>query len=143
MKNQSAAPLVIGRPALTTYTSPRLRPLDVARFTNERQTAPQPERLTWKEVCALHQPHDVRPNKSGRMLGGYLCNGSRKNENVPHRSLIQLDIDTEGEKDPQTKRITKVTKAAPSIDDIRGRIADYEWIAVSSHGHELSNGVED
>jgi hypothetical protein len=44
------------------------------------------------------------------MLGGYKLVGPRANDNVPFRSLIQLDIDTRGTKDKVTGRITEVTQ---------------------------------
>ena len=36
--------------------------------------------------------------------------GTRANDNVTFRSLIQLDIDTQGVKDKATGRITEVTR---------------------------------
>ena len=75
------------------------------------------------------------------MLGGYKLVGPRGNDNVPFRSLIQLDIDTQGTKDKVTGRITEVTRAAPPLDQIRSGIDDYEWCATSSHWHEPRRGV--
>ena len=46
------------------------------------------------------------------MFGGYAITGTRANDNVPLRSLIQLDIDTKGDKDGATGRILKVTDSA-------------------------------
>ena len=95
----------------------------------------------WTEVVALHAKHRTRPNKSGVMLGGYAITGTRADANVPYRSLIQLDIDTEGDKDKATGRILNVTRQAPMLDQVRPGIAAYEWFAVSSHSHEPQRGI--
>ena len=48
----------------------------------------------------------------GHVLGGYKITGNRANDNVPFRSLIQLDIDSQVEKDAETGRVVAVTDEA-------------------------------
>jgi hypothetical protein len=118
------------------------RPLAICTFADEKTTTPKRSGVAqWTQVVALHAKRRVRPAKSGAMLGGYAINGVRCDANVPHRSLIQLDIDTEGVKDKTTGRVTEVTRAAPALEDIRSGIDEYEWCAASSHGHEPLRGV--
>ena len=118
------------------------RQLAVCTFADEKTTTPtKVGELPWKAVVALHANRKTRPGKSGRMLGGYAVNGTRSNANVPFRSVIQLDIDTQGVKDKATGRILEVTQTAPPLDDIRSGIDEYEWCAASSHWHEPQRGV--
>lgn len=118
------------------------RKLAVCTFADEKTTTPiKSGDVSWELVVALHDGRKIRPGKSGRMLGGYAINGTRSNANVPYRSLIQLDIDTEGVKDKATGRILEVTRAAPTLDEIRSGIDGYEWFAASSHWHEPQRGV--
>ncbi len=124
-----------------TQSSPS-RQLAICTFADERSTTPKRnERVPWLLIVALHQKRRVRPTKSGTMLGGYALSGSRKDVNVPHRSLIQLDIDTVGTKEKATGRIMEVSRAAPTLDEIRSSIDCYEWCAASSHWHEPGRGV--
>jgi Primase C terminal 2 (PriCT-2) len=118
------------------------RPLAICTFADEKTPTPKKVGyLPWEDIVALHAVRKIRPDKSGRMIGGYALNGTRNNDNVPYRSLIQLDIDTEGRKDKATGRILEVTRAAPTLDDIRSGIDQYEWFAASSHWHEPQRGV--
>ena len=118
------------------------RQLSVCTFADEKTTAPKKVgQLPWPAIIELHRRRRVRHGKSGRMFGGYAITGTRANDNVPFRSLIQLDIDTEGDKDDATGRILKVTRQAPSLDQIRPAIDEYEWCAVSSHWHEPQRDV--
>jgi len=117
------------------------REVAICVFPNLRVTEPiRNSPVPWAEVVSIHARHHVRPGKSGPLIGGYQLSGTRKNENVVHRSLIQLDIDTEGTKD-LSGRIATVTRAAPPFDSLRPRLADYEWIAASSHWHEPKRGI--
>jgi hypothetical protein len=75
------------------------------------------------------------------MLGGYALNGQRGNANVAARSIIILDVDSEGEKDEATGRLLRVTRPAPDLETIRGNIAEFEWIANSTHWHEPDIGA--
>jgi len=75
------------------------------------------------------------------MLGGYGLKGSRCDANVPFRSVVHLDIDSEGEKDKSTGRLLKVTQSAPALDTIRASITKFEWIANSTHWHEPTIGA--
>jgi putative DNA primase/helicase len=97
--------------------------------------------LTWGEIVALHARRRLRPGKDGTLLGGYKLNGKRANDNVQFRTLIQLDIDTQGEKDKVTDRVLTIEKIAPPLDQIRAGIEAYEWVAASSHWHEPQRGV--
>lgn len=98
---------------------------------------------TWSEIRQMNEKHSLRLKKSGSMWGTYALKpkGGRYNAQVLHRSLVQIDIDTEGVKDKATGQIIEVTKAAPSLEDIRKKIVEFEWIATSSHWHEPSRGV--
>ena len=121
-------------------TSSRL--LAVCIFSDEKTTSPKGAGpVPWSKIVEEHQKRRTRQNKSGVMLGGYQLNGTRANDNVPYRSLIQLDIDTRGEKDKLTGRILTVTKPAPPLDQVRLSIGGYEWCAASSHWHEPGRGV--
>jgi Family of unknown function (DUF5906)/Primase C terminal 2 (PriCT-2) len=118
------------------------RQLSVCIFADEKTTTPcKRGRASWESVVKLHAHRYTRPDKSGVMLGGYAVKGTRSNGNVPFRSLIQLDIDTDGVKDKQTGRMLQVTRAAPTLDEIRSGIDKYEWCAASSHWHEPQRGV--
>jgi putative DNA primase/helicase len=118
------------------------RPLSISLFVNESTTTPyKTDTANWENIVALHQRRDIRPQKSGRMLGGYAITGSRQDVNVPYRSIIQLDIDTKGTKDKGTGRILEIEKAAPPINDLGSKINEYEWCAASSHWHEPDRGV--
>ena len=118
------------------------RPLATCIFANEKETTPtKTENASWEQIVKLHDKRNIRPGKSGRMLGGYAINGTRSNANVPFRSVIQLDIDTEVVKDKAAGRILEVTKAAPTLEEIRSGIDEYEWCAASSHSHEPQRGV--
>lgn len=118
------------------------RPLDCCTFENETCTTPKKSgQVRWEQILAVHQKRRIRPAKSGSMLGGYALEGTRKDANVPRRSLIQLDIDTEGSKDKASGQILRVTKPAPALDEIRGGINEFEWCAASSHWHEPERGV--
>jgi hypothetical protein len=113
------------------------RQLGICVFVNEKETVPAKTGMVpWPVMTGLHAVRKIRPDKSGRMIGGYALNGTRSNDNVPFRSVIQLDIDTEGRKDKAIGRILEVTRAAPTLDDIRSGIDQYEWFAASSHWHE-------
>ena len=118
------------------------RRLATCIFSHERAKKPiRNNHVSWSKVVAVHSLRDVRPSKSGHMLGGYLLEGGRCNDNVASRSLIQLDIDSEGRKDKETGRILEVTRRAPDLEDIRSPIDCYEWVAASSHWHEPRRGV--
>jgi P4 family phage/plasmid primase-like protien len=118
------------------------RQLSICTFADEKTTTPKRSGLAaWTEVVELHAKRRTRPHKSGVMLGGYAITGTRADANVPLRSLIQLDIDTQGVKDKATGRILEVKRAAPALDDIRSGIDEYEWCAASSHWHEPQGGV--
>jgi hypothetical protein len=118
------------------------RQLAICTFANEKKTTPEKSgTVPWDVIVAFHAKRDIRPGKSGRMLGGYAPNGTRSDANVPFRSAVQLDIDTEGVKDKATGRILEVTKAAPALDEIRPGIDPYEYCAASSHWHEPQRGV--
>jgi uncharacterized protein (DUF927 family) len=118
------------------------RPLAVCTFRDKTTTTPKKTgELTWGEIVELHTRRRLRPGKDGALLGGYKINGPRKDANVLFRSLIQLDIDTKGTKDPATDRILTIKKAAPPLDQICAGIAEYEWVAPSSHWHEPRRGV--
>ena len=102
---------------MTTTTS---RPLAVCIFADEKTTTPKKVgELPWLAIIQAHRHRRTRPGKSGLMLGGYKTNGPRANDNVPFRSLIQLDIDTKGDKDKATGRILNVTRRAPTLNDVR------------------------
>lgn len=118
------------------------RQLAVAAFKDERTSQPKKTgTMTWREVSLLLSRRSERPSKSGSMLAGYAISGKRSNDNVAHRSFLQLDIDTAGEKDDATGRLLKVTRAAPSLETIRPAIDTYEWFANSTHWHEPERGV--
>jgi hypothetical protein len=118
------------------------RKLAVCLFVDEKTTTPiRAKDAPWDFVVAQHVKRSFRLSKSGPMLGGYAVNGTRSNDNVAFRSLIQLDIDTDGVKDKATGRILEVRRAAPMLDEIRSRIDAYEWFAASSHWHEPQRGV--
>lgn len=118
------------------------RVLAVSIFTNETSTtAKEVGEVLWSKIVEEHERRRIRPNKSGTMLGGYKLVGPRANDNVPFRSLIQLDIDTQGDKDKATGRLLEVRQAAPVLEDIRSGIDEYEWCAASSHWHEPERGV--
>ena len=118
------------------------RRLAISIFADERTRTPvKSAPATWSYVLKLHTLRTIRPGKPGPMLGGYALNGTRSNANVPFRSVIQLDIDTQGAKDKATGRIVEVTHPAPPLSDIRSGIDEYEWCAASSHGHESQRGV--
>ena len=116
------------------------RLLKVCTFSNEKVIKPENKTLSWTEIVALHQKPSIRALKSGAMFAGYPCDGDRSNKNVAFRSLIQLDIDTMVKKDPATGKVT-IIKQAPMIQEIWSRIAQYEWFAVSSHGHDIGQGI--
>lgn len=118
------------------------RKLKVCTFANKTTTTPSKvAEVSWAEILNMHKKRRPRPNKDGEMLGGYALNGTRNDENVPYRSLIQLDIDTEGFKDKKTGRILKVERRAPPLKNVREGINEYEWCAASSHWHEPERGV--
>ena len=118
------------------------RALAVSIFANETSTtAREVGEVPWLKIVEEHKRRRIRPDKSGIMLGGYKLVGTRSNDNVLFRSLIQLDIDTQGDKDKATGRITRVTLSAPPLDQTRLAIEEYEWCAASSHGHEPRRGV--
>jgi Family of unknown function (DUF5906) len=118
------------------------RPLSICTFADEKSTTPkQSGPAQWTQVVALHAKRRIRPAKSGVMLGGYALNGDRCDANVSSRSLIQLDIDTQGVKDKATGRVLEVHRAAPNLADIRSGIEEFEWCAASSHWHEPQAGV--
>ncbi len=116
------------------------RDLEVCTFSSEKLTKAKNQTIIWDAVLALHQKRSIRPLKSGPMFAGYKCNGSRSDKNVAFRSLIQLDIDTKTKKDKETGKIT-IAQHAPHIDQIKPRLAQYEWFAASSHGHNPSQGI--
>lgn len=118
------------------------RNLAVATFKNERTTQPtKTGTLTWAELRLLHSSRAERQAKSGQMLAGIAVTGERNNDNVARRSFIQLDIDSEGDKDKATGQLLNVTRVAPSLDTIRPAIDGYEWFATSTHWHEPVRGV--
>jgi Family of unknown function (DUF5906)/Primase C terminal 2 (PriCT-2) len=128
-------------PALVE-ANPHARLLAISVFADQKTTDPiKSAPAGWSYVVKLHSSRDNRPSKSGPMLGGYALNGPRSNANVPFRSLIQLDIDSQGDKDKATGQILRVTRAAPPLDEIRSGIDEYEWCAASSHSHEPQRGV--
>jgi hypothetical protein len=117
------------------------RLLPVCLFADGKATTPiKTKNAPWDFVVAQHAKRCFRPHKSGPMLGGYAVNGARSNANVPFRSLIQLDIDTDGVKDKATGRVLEVARQAPNLNEIRSGIDEYEWCAVSSHWHEPRRG---
>ena len=110
-------------------------------FANKSSPAPlKTGTVSWSRVVGMHAKRHVRPSKDGPLLGGYVTGGRRRNADVATRSVIQLDVDTEGEKDP-SGRIGTVTKQAPDFTHIRSGIDAYEWCAASSHWHEPQRGV--
>ena len=120
------------------------RKFSISIFADEVTLKPRKRlELIWTEIIELFQERELRPQKSGRMLGGYKLKngGDRRNANVLHHSLTLIDIDTEVVKDETTGRVIKVTKAAPPLDEIRKTISTHEWVATSTHSHEASRGV--
>ena len=123
-------------------TSANSRPLAVCLFANEKDTTPREVcEVPWLKIVEEHRRRRVRSDKTGVMLGGYKITGDRANDNVLFRSVIQLDIDTEVQKDEQTRRIVAVTRQAPPLDQIRSNIEAFEWVAVSSHSQEPGRGI--
>ena len=119
-----------------------LRHVALSFFENERLTTPDTSgSFPWSVVVKLHSNRFVREGKSGPMVGGYGLAGTRNNPNVAARSIIHLDIDSEGEKDKQSGRMIKVCRSAPLLDAIRSNIAKFEWIANSTHWHEPGIGA--
>ena len=121
-------------------TSATSRLLAVCTFANKTATTPKKADLTWPAIVEMHNCRDIRQDKSGRLLGGYAINGTRRDADVPFRSLIQLDIDTEGKKEA-TGRLLTVTRRAPALDEVRPAIDKFEWCAASSHWHEPRRDV--
>lgn len=119
-----------------------LRQVALSFFENERITTPDTsDKYPWSLVVALNSKRAVREGKSGPMLGGYGLKGTRCDANVHFRSLVHLDIDSEGQKDKSTGRLVNVTRSAPALDAIRPPIARFEWIANSTHWHEPAIGA--
>ncbi|RYE44353.1 MAG: hypothetical protein EOP21_07230, partial [Hyphomicrobiales bacterium] len=119
-----------------------LRQVALSFFEHERLTTPDMSgSYPWSVVVNLHSRRFVREGKSGPMVGGYGLTGTRNNSNVAARGLIQLDIDSEGEKDKSSGRMIKISRRAPELDAIRSIIAKFEWIANSTHWHEPGIGA--
>lgn len=107
-------------------------------FENEKTTTPtETGTKTWRELLAVLSAREIRDRKTGRMLGAYALTGTRANKNILHHSLIQLDIDTKVSKAEDGL----VIKAAPSIEHVRSTLAEYEWIATSTHSHDPKQGI--
>ncbi|MGB8278067.1 MAG: phage/plasmid primase, P4 family [Methylovirgula sp.] len=75
------------------------------------------------------------------MFGAYAIQGTRSDANVPFRSLIQLDLDSEVRKDKETGQIIEVMRTAPTLDESRAGIDEFEWVAASSHSHDPQQGI--
>jgi hypothetical protein len=91
-------------------TAANLRPLTICTLAHERAATPiHVGDVSWADalniLTAVHPPGQVWCH-----AGGYKLVGPRANDNVPFRSLIQLDIDTRSTKDKVTGRITEVTQ---------------------------------
>lgn len=122
--------------------TPHQRPLRLAIFANEKTVLPyKVGSAEWHDVAELLKARYYRSHKSGPMLGGYALCGSRSNQNVLHRSIIQLDIDSEVERDKGTGRLIAVTRQAPPLSDLALALQHCEWIATSSHSHVPADGV--
>jgi len=129
-------------PTTGASVTPHKRPLRVAIFANEKTVQPcKVGSVDWDDVAKLLKVRGYRPHKSGPMLGGYALSGSRCNQNVLHRSIIQLDIDSDVERDQDTGRLIAVTRRAAPLSDIAPAIQDCEWVATSSHSHVPAEGV--
>ena len=130
-------------PPLSVARICHTRRVSLSIFENERSTTPvKSGTQPWEYMVDLHSQHTIREEKSGPMLGGYALNvGHRSDVYVSSRSIIQLDIDSKGEKDGGTGRLLKVTRSAPSIDVTGPLIGDFEWIANSTHWHEPGIGA--
>lgn len=129
-------------PPVHSDSSKHPRPVALSLFEHERATTPiRSGYRTWSVVVALHSQHTIREKKSGAMLGGYALSGPRANANVAARSIIILDVDSEGEKNEATGRLIRVTRPAPDLETIRKNIAEFEWIANSTHWHEPDLGA--
>ena len=116
--------------------------LDISIFASKALTKPIfSDAVEWSDVVSLYSRRESRSGKDGWMMGAYAVTGSRCNENVTSRSLLQLDIDTKGEKDNATGRVLRPLEAAPTLSDIRAAINEFEWVAASSHWHEPKRGV--
>ena len=114
--NDRGAP---SEPQESVNSALRSRGLAIALFDHEKATMPSViKELHWPDIIELHAKHVTRTSKSGPMLGGYRLEGSRDNESVRYRSLIQLDIQL-----------------------IRPNIDQYEWVATSTYGHEPGIGA--
>lgn len=121
---------------------PHSRPLAFAVFHNEKIVQPSGTfSRPWPDVVKLLSSRAIRPEKSGPMLGGYALTGQRNNTNISHRSLIQLDIDSEVERDDETRQILRVTRHAPALAEIEAHIGPFEWVASSSHSHDPGIGL--
>ena len=95
------------------------RPLRCCTFANEKSVHPKNKGdIFWAKVVALHEKRRLRPAKSGPMFGGYAIKGTRCNDNVLHRSLIQLDRERPPiptcrvRPSPATLRLQRNSKAA-------------------------------
>jgi hypothetical protein len=118
------------------------RMVGISIFPNKTNTTPCINKLQkWRTVQSKLMSHDVRTEKDGLLIGGYMTVGHRHDDGVKTRSLVQLDIDTTGEKDKVTDRVLTIEKAAPALDQIRAGIDAYEWVEASSHWHEPQRGV--
>lgn len=119
-----------------------VRSIAISQFAHERATTPVTTGpVSWSDVLAMHSKHVIRESKSGPMIGGNALTGARLDANVLSRSIIQVDVDSEGEKDKTTGRLVKVTRRAPSIYLTAPLISEFEWVANSTHGHELGIGA--
>lgn len=119
-----------------------LRPLAVALFENEQTTQPgHAAPHSWDKVVAMLTRRDQRLNKRGPMIGTYAVQGKRRDANVAYRSCIQLDIDSEVERDKATGQVTRVKRQAPALAQLRPVLDAFEFVASSSHSHDPGSGV--
>lgn len=116
------------------------RQLAISLFADESSTTPtEAKTTTWSAIVSLLRKRQIRPRKSGPMLGGYAVVGTRSNANVPHRSLVQLDIDTLEITNATDKSSTR-TRCLQLIQSHLSPISDFEWVVTSTHSHDPTTG---
>jgi hypothetical protein len=117
------------------------RMVGISIFPNKTTTTPCINKLRkWYTVQSRLMSHDVRTEKDGPLIGGYLTVGQRCDDGVKTRSLVQLDIDTKTKENVATSEV-QILESAPPFADIRNRIDRYEYVAASTHSHDPARGI--
>jgi P4 family phage/plasmid primase-like protien len=95
----------------------------VSFFNDKHDTTPQPQVLTWPQLCDLLTTHATRKAKDGRLFSPTRFDGKRRNADACEISLLCLDFDN-----------------GTTLDAVRGLCEGLDAVIYTTHSHSAQIG---